>query len=119
MPTILVDINPDGESCRECNLLIFDDMGTPPYCAAGHRVVWTRKTSCHYPDRPDNCKSKEVWSEALTDQLRQKQAQVVMPLIGPLLDAWDGITQDAKGDWEDFAAIIQAIEAGMEDGDEA
>ena len=115
MPTILVTITPDGDSCRECDLLVFDDTGAPPYCAAGHQVVWTGKNSCHYPDRSDECKSKEVGSEALTDQLRQKQAQVVMSLIGPLLDAWDGIASDVKDEWGDLATIIRAIDVGMED----
>lgn len=49
-------------------------------------------------------------------QLRREQAQAVMPLIGPLLDAWDGMPNDEK-----FAAEllilrhhIEAIRAAME-----
>lgn len=29
--------------------------------------------------------------------LRDEQCEAVMPLIGPLLDAWDGLSNDARG----------------------
>lgn len=59
MPTILVEITPNGDRCEDCNLLIFDDTGAPPYCAAGHHVVCTGKYGGGFPDRPPECKSKE------------------------------------------------------------
>lgn len=32
------------------------------------------------------------------EQIRQEQSQAVMPLIGPLLDAWDATPNDVKYD---------------------
>jgi len=31
------------------------------------------------------------------ERLRRAQSRAVMPLIGPLLDAWEGLSNDAKG----------------------
>jgi hypothetical protein len=45
------------------------------------------------------------------------QAKKVMPLIGPLLDAWDAISNDTKGIVEyesDIGEIIGKINAAME-----
>ena len=33
-------------------------------------------------------------NETDEEHMRQKQASIVMPLIGPLLDAWDGLPND-------------------------
>jgi len=74
MPTILVEITSDGDSCENCNLVLFEENteGTP-YCAAGHPVVCTEWADGYFPNRPPECKSKEVGSAALRDQLRQRQ----------------------------------------------
>ena len=48
---------------------------------------------------------------------RRRQTHKVMPLIGPLLDAWDGTPNDIKSD-EGIAnvrEIIAQIDAAMED----
>jgi hypothetical protein len=50
--------------------------------------------------------------------LRQEQAAAVMPLIGPLLDAWDGVPNDVAGD-EGLAEVrkhIKRVARGMEHG---
>jgi hypothetical protein len=48
--------------------------------------------------------------------LRQEQAAAVMPLIGPLLDAWDGLPNDVKCD-DELSGVrrsIGAISRGMD-----
>jgi hypothetical protein len=49
-------------------------------------------------------------------QLKHEQAKKVMPLIGPLLDAWDGLPNDLSGDDElsHLSGIIEKINAAME-----
>lgn len=55
------------------------------------------------------------------EQLRRKQMRAVMPLIGPLLDAWDGAPNDLKGEIEegatDLAEALDSIRDAMEGGD--
>jgi hypothetical protein len=51
-------------------------------------------------------------------KLRSQQADRVMPLIGPLLDQWEGLPNDTKGAWrEDSPAIceyLDKIDSAME-----
>lgn len=49
------------------------------------------------------------------DRLRREQAQRVMPLIGPLLDAWDALTRDERDEVPNLAAYIRKIRAAMLD----
>lgn len=52
MPNILVKIYPCSKgTCEDCNLLIFDDFGSGPYCAANHKLLYTNG----YPKRPMSC----------------------------------------------------------------
>ena len=48
---------------------------------------------------------------------RRRQTRKVMPLIGPLLDAWDGTPNDIKSDdgIANVREIIAQIDAAMED----
>ena len=43
-------------------------------------------------------------------RLRAAQAKAVMPLIGPLLDAWEQLPNDVL-DMEEFAELLATIEA--------
>ena len=46
------------------------------------------------------------------ERLRQEQAEQVMPLIGPLLDALDGLANDTRGALEDEApSLFDALAA--------
>jgi len=51
--------------------------------------------------------------------LRIAQSKAVMPLIGPLLDAWDGVPNDSKGAMREDAPVLceylDKINAAMED----
>lgn len=40
------------------------------------------------------------------DKLRAKQTRRVMPLIGPLLDAWEGTHNDLKGEIEELEPAL-------------
>lgn len=55
------------------------------------------------------------------EQLRRKQLRAVMPLIGPLLDAWDSVPNDLKGEIEegatDLAEALDSIRDAMEGDD--
>ena len=48
--------------------------------------------------------------------LRIVQAKVVMPLVGPLLDAWEGVPNDVKctGELGILAHYLDKIAAAME-----
>ena len=50
------------------------------------------------------------------EQLRKKQAKIVMPLIGPMLAAWDDLPNDVKTDpeLERLFRHIQKIDSVME-----
>jgi hypothetical protein len=52
-------------------------------------------------------------------RLRKAQAKAVMPLIGPLLDAFEGLPNDLKLDegLGDLVEALQAIETAMEDAE--
>jgi hypothetical protein len=54
-------------------------------------------------------------------QLRRKQMRAVMPFIGPLLDAWDDVPNDLKGEIEegatDLAEALDSIRVAMEGDD--
>jgi hypothetical protein len=49
-------------------------------------------------------------------ELRKRQAHKVMPIIGPLLDAWEGLPNDVSGlpELRQVRRYIQRIEAAME-----
>jgi hypothetical protein len=52
-------------------------------------------------------------------RLRKAQAKAVMPMIGPLLDAWEGLPNDFK-DSEELEALnehLSAINSAMEDAE--
>lgn len=55
------------------------------------------------------------------EQLRRKQMRAVMPLVGPLLDAWDDVPNDLKGEIEegatDLAEALDSIRDAMEGDD--
>ena len=55
------------------------------------------------------------------EQLRAEQARAVMPLIGQLLDAWEGVPNDLKGEIEegatDLAEALDSIRDAMEGDD--
>lgn len=52
------------------------------------------------------------------ESLRQEQAKAVMPLIGPMLDAWEALPNDVlrMDELSDLAEAIADIVRGM-DGD--
>lgn len=50
---------------------------------------------------------------------RRRQNKAVMPLIGPLLDAWDDLPNDVKGDddLKRLSEVIDKISDGMGEGE--
>jgi hypothetical protein len=48
------------------------------------------------------------------DRLRREQAATVMPLIGPLLDAWDGTPNDEKNPDSTLFRTMEKIARAME-----
>lgn len=52
-------------------------------------------------------------------RLRRAQAKAVMPLIGPMLDAFEAIPNDVLGveELEDLCVAIEAINSAMEDAE--
>lgn len=55
------------------------------------------------------------------ERLRRKQMRAATPLIGPLLDAWDEVPNDLKGEIEegatDLAEALDSIRDAMEGDD--
>lgn len=51
------------------------------------------------------------------NRLRRGQAKAVMSLIGPLLDEWEGLANDIKGDLREYApqlcTYLDKINAAM------
>lgn len=60
--------------------------------------------------------SHKVLVEIERGVARLTQAKAVMPMIGPLLDAWDGIPNDVKSDEEmsELRKHLNAIAYAME-----
>ena len=63
--------------------------------------------------------AKRVRTPSEVDRLRGKQAKTVMPLIGGLLDAWEGVPNDFRCEIKEHAALLadylDAINRKMED----
>lgn len=54
---------------------------------------------------------RETPRDAYLEDLRQAQTNRVMPLIGPLLDAWEGCPNDMKSEIEDLhLALYSALQ---------
>jgi hypothetical protein len=55
-------------------------------------------------------------SDGERKELRRQQSKSVMPLIGPLLDAWDALPNDIRGDEElaNVEELISQINDAME-----
>jgi len=49
-------------------------------------------------------------------RLRKKQAEAVIPMIGPLLEAWDALPNDVKSDpeLERLSRHIEKVDSTME-----
>ena len=56
-----------------------------------------------------------AWSER--DQLRHAQAAVVMPMIGPLLDAWENSDREVMSQEPELSKQLKNINSAMEDAD--
>jgi hypothetical protein len=52
------------------------------------------------------------------DRLRTAQAEAVMPLIGPLLDAWEGCSQSVREEHPELDKQLRRINRAMEDAGE-
>lgn len=49
------------------------------------------------------------------DRLRAAQAEAVMPLIGPLLDAWEGCSQACREELPELDKHLRRINRAMDD----
>lgn len=56
-----------------------------------------------------------AWSER--EQLRHAQAAVVMPMIGPLLDAWENSDREVMSQEPELSKQLRNINSAMEDAD--
>ncbi|MDO9252556.1 MAG: hypothetical protein Q7U48_13535 [Hydrogenophaga sp.] len=52
------------------------------------------------------------------DRLRAAQAEAVMPLVGPLLDAWEGCSQSVREEHPELDKQLRRINRAMEDAGE-
>lgn len=52
---------------------------------------------------------------AVYEHLRAAQAHAVMPLIGPLLDAWEGCSQNVRSEHPELDKQLRRINRTMED----
>jgi len=101
----VANINPDGTVSLQ-----------PPPCTVGDvadavlRVFASQR-------RPGDSSLHAVRSER--KGLRIAQSKAVMPLIGPLLDAWEGVPNDSKGAMREgepaLCDHLDKINAAMED----
>ena len=58
-----------------------------------------------------------AWSER--EQLRHAQAAVVMPMIGPLLDAWENSDREVMSQEPELSKQLENINSAMEDAQPA
>ncbi|KKM90919.1 hypothetical protein LCGC14_1233720 [marine sediment metagenome] len=69
-------------------------------------------------DEADKLRKAAIADEI--ERCRKDQAAAVMPIIGTLLDAWDGLPGDLRSDpgMEHFSEIIVQINDAMEGHDD-
>lgn len=64
-----------------------------------------------------------AYARMLLDRLRGEQAKRVMPLIGPLLDAWDNVPNDVMSDLTEqcpeFATAMSRVVGAIEGASES
>lgn len=53
------------------------------------------------------------------DKLIAAQVDAVMPMIGPLLDAWEGLPNDVRGELGELDTILGRINAAMENPEDS
>lgn len=104
--------------------------------SGGKRIVSTADDAIEalrtaLSQQPDNTSCKSVqkrleaqqpaasepvaWSER--EQLRHAQAAVVMPMIGPLLDAWENSDREVMSQEPELSKQLRNINSAMEDAD--
>lgn len=85
------------------------------------------RTGSVFSDEPTGPTSEAVYVEDTTavvgyegerEYLRAAQAGAVMPLIGPLLDAWECCSQDVRSENPGLGKYLSQINRAMEDAGE-
>ena len=90
----------------------------PDYPAGG---VGTLGQNCYTADQMRTYAAAQVAAAvaAEREKLRAAQAEAVMPLIGPLLDAWECCSQAVREEHPELDKQLRQINRAMEDaGDE-
>ena len=85
-------------------------MGNAEKCATGLRTA-IQQAEAQQPATGEPV----AWSER--DQLRHAQAAVVMPMIGPLLDAWENSDREVMSQEPELSKQLKNINSAMEDAD--
>ena len=77
----------------------------------------TEHTSTDQAAQPLGVGSSEGLGHVVTerDRLRAAQAEAVMPLIGPLLDAWECSSQACREELPELDKQLRRINRAMED----
>lgn len=81
-----------------------------PEAGAGASTAVYAHTAPSVPATPDPVKAER-------DQLRCAQADAVIPLIGPLLDAWENSDREVMSQEPELSKQLKNINSAMEDAD--
>ena len=104
---------PNDERCDECQ---------QPATAIACGIPGMAKTTCPYCEQGFAFEHEQpatgepgAWSER--ELLRHAQAAVVMPMIGPLLDAWENSDREVMSQEPELSKQLKNINSAMEDAD--
>lgn len=86
----------------------FLQTGEPPYYLHDAWVAWQARAALGPKVQPKGTTEGEV------ERLRAAQTAAVMPLIGPLLDAWENADREVMDDEPELAKWLKAINTAME-----
>lgn len=81
-----------------------------------HRLLYDLIAAvAYYAGKQPATPEPVAWSER--EQLRHAQAAVVMPMIGPLLDAWENSDREVMSQEPELSKQLNNINSAMEDAD--
>ncbi len=83
----------------------YGEVGTRDVEVAEKRKLWGTALAA----------AREALADNELERLRALQAAAVMPLIGPLLDAWERCSQDVRGEHPELDKQLRQINRAMAD----
>ena len=109
-------------NAEKCASALRAALAPQPTTAIACGIPGMAKTTCPYCEQGFAFEHEQpatgepvAWSER--ELLRHAQAAVVMPMIGPLLDAWENADREVMSQEPELSKQLKNINSAMEDAD--